>query len=128
MRHLLSSLEILYHVITQLQIAHFAGYFNLLSFVQSIYSVSALQRMNFTRNPYCNPRLAARIKVILVRARNILIPASINSIAFFLRFSARYYWVCRSNFLIAQELVVQCSYLGLFPVLKSSESFLFLVF
>ena len=83
MRHLLSSLEILYHVIPQLQIAPFAGYFNLLSFVQSVYSISALQRINYTRNPYSNPRLAARIKVILVRARNILMPASLNSIVFF---------------------------------------------
>ena len=85
MRHLLSSFEILYHVIPQLQIAHFAGYFNLLSFVQSIYSISALQRMNCTRNPYCTARLAARIKVIRVRVRNILMPASINSIVFFFR-------------------------------------------
>ena len=82
MRHLLSSFEILYHVIPQLQITHFAGYFNLLSFVQSIYSISALQRMNYTRNAYCNPRLAARIKVIRVRARNILMSVSINSIVF----------------------------------------------
>ena len=128
MRHLLSSFEILYHVIPQLQIAHFAGYFNLLSFVQSIYSISALQRINYTGNPYCNPRLAARIKVIRVRARNILMPASLNSIVFFLRFSARYYWVCRSNFLSAQELVVQCLILAYLQCLSHQNHFCFWYF